>query len=188
MMRCEEAAEAIATLTAGEIDPAVQAGLETHLRGCRACSREAAATRDLLALLGGLEVPDPGPVYWEAFGKRLRSRLVRAERRSRLRRWLQVAAAAVLLAGLVLAVRRPGAPVTPPAPAPETTPPALQAGAEEARLLRLLRSAASGESGAREVQAILDEMVPGDPLELDDALGSFSPKEREELSRDLSGT
>jgi putative zinc finger protein len=176
MNRCEETLKAVTHLAAGEIDPAARRELEAHLRVCPVCSHEATDLRLVLQAIQKADTPDPGESYWSAFDGRLRQRIVRSGFQSRRRRALVLAAAAVLVAGLVLvAIRRDrderdGGP------------------AAEALLEDLLRRAATGPEGIPAAQAILDEMVPGDDLEMDDSLRSLSPEERESLARDLSGT
>ncbi len=190
MMRCASAAEAIGLLVSGEIDGETRAALEVHLRSCSSCAREAARLREAVDLLGVDEVPDPGPAYWASFGRRLRTRITLAERRRAAARWLPLAAAAatiVLLAGLAIRAYRP-APALPLARTIPSHPAAGQAAEQDERIDAVLRRAASATEGRREMRAILDEMVPGDPLEIDDAFDSLPPDEGQPTSGEPSDT
>jgi len=95
-----------------------------------------------MALAREAEVPEPPPLYWEAFDKKLGRRLAE----DRPRRWMPWTAAAALAAGLAVVVLRspqPPAPVAPAAPAvllPEWTP--LPPRDEDAGL-RVLQSVAA---------------------------------------------
>ncbi len=181
MTRCAEVPELVAQLAAREIDPAVRRQLEAHLGDCRACSDEATDLRQTLLALQEGDVPDPGEAYWTAFDSRLSRRIAAYGRRSGIRRFLALAAAAILVVGLALTavtrvrdVRRQAA--------------QIKRHDAETHLEDLLEQAASDQSGLRDAQAILDEMIPVDEVEIEDALGSLSPEEREKLARDLSGT
>lgn len=67
-MDCRETRRMLSAYHDGELSPAERAGVEEHLRGCAGCS-------GLLAALSGfdskVEVPDPGPEYWERFNRRV---------------------------------------------------------------------------------------------------------------------
>ena len=184
MMRCDEA---IGLLVAGEIEEEARAGLEEHLRSCVACARDADRMREAFRALISGEPPDPGPVYWGAFGRRLRDRIALARRRGHLATLLPLAAAAALVVGLAIVLYRPEARDHASARAGRATAPAVAvpAGPLEGEAEAVLRRAASEEAGRREIEAILDEIAPGDPLEIDDALSSLSPEESERLTREL---
>jgi len=186
MMRCDEA---MGLLVSGEIDEEARAGLEEHLRSCAACARDADRVREAFRVLtsDADDPPDPGPVYWNAFGRRLRNRIVLSKRRSRLRTLLPLAAAAALVVGLAVVLYRPEVREHPSALAGRETAPArtIRAGPVEGEAEAVLRRAASEEEGRREIEAILDEVAPGDPLELEDALGTLSPEDSERLTKEL---
>ncbi len=188
MKRCEDFQDDLAGLLAGEIDAAARRSLGEHLRACPACRDDAAGLKEVVALVGEDAVPEPGPAYWSTFGDRLRARIAAARARTGARTILAAAAALVVLAGLALLART--APVgRPQGPAPGVArsiagPPED----DETRFEALLSHATSREEGRRALGVILDEMVPGDPLELEEGLGAMSPEEMENMTRDLSAT
>ena len=186
MMPCDEA---MGLLVSGEIEEEARAGLEEHLRSCAACGRDADRVREAFrALTSDADAPpDPGPVYWSAFGRRLRDRIALSKRRSRLQALLPLAAAAVLVVGLAVVLHRQEVRERPSGRAGRETAPArtIPAGPIEGEAEAVLRRAASEEEGRREIEAILDEVAPGDPLELEDALGSLSPEDSERLTKEL---
>lgn len=55
-----------------EISPAGRAAVEAHLQGCPACARLLAAMERLDA---NVEVPEPGPEYWDRFNRRVEDRI-----------------------------------------------------------------------------------------------------------------
>lgn len=74
-MDCREARTLLAAYHDGELAPDDRARVEGHLRLCGECAA-------LLARLAGVDanvdVPDPGPAYWERFNRRVMDR-VRSE-------------------------------------------------------------------------------------------------------------
>jgi hypothetical protein len=95
-----------------------------HLAGCAACRQQLAELRDSMALLRDADVPEPSPLFWTQFSRRI-SETVAAEPPSR-RGWLVslqarvVVPVAVAAAVALFAVGlRPSAP--PSASAPLTT-------------------------------------------------------------------
>ncbi len=177
MIRCDEA---MGLLVSGEIEEEARVRLEQHLRSCAACARDADRVGEALRVLtsDADDPPDPGPVYWNAFGGRLRDRIALSKRRSRLGALLPLAAAAALVVGLAVVLYRRAGGETAPA---QTIP----AGPVEGEAEAVLRRAASAEEGRREIEAILDEVAPGDPLELEDALGTLSSEDSERLTKEL---
>ena len=190
MLACDAARDRIAPWIAGEIDQEARRDLEAHLGGCPGCSAEAARIRQALALLETDEAPDPGPLYWSSFGPRLRARIAASARRRLVLRLASAAAAALAVAGLaVFQIRLPSAPpglagggrVAAPPPPPR----ALPVAEAEARLGALLRQAVAEGQDFSDLDAILDEIAPLDPLDAADALGRFSAEEGRALSEEL---
>ena len=191
MLACDAARDRIAPWIAGEIDQQARRDLEAHLGGCPGCSAEAARIRQALALLETDEAPDPGPLYWSSFGPRLRARIAASARRRLVLRLASAAAAAALaVAGLaVFQIRLPSAPpglagggrVAAPPPPPR----ALPVAEAEARLGALLRQAVAEGQDFSDLDAILDEIAPLDPLDATDALGRISGEEGHALSEEL---
>jgi hypothetical protein len=190
MLACDGARDRMAPWIAGEMEPAACRELEAHLRACPGCSAEAEHIRRALALLETVEAPDPGPLYWSSFGPRLRARLAASARRRRALRLAAVAAAAALaVAGLAMLQFRHGTapPVVAAGGRPETrpAPQALPVEEAEARLSAVLRQAVAEGQDLTDLDAILDEIAPLDPLDAADALGRISPEEGRSLSEDL---
>ncbi|MGH9750022.1 MAG: anti-sigma factor family protein [Candidatus Polarisedimenticolia bacterium] len=179
----------VGPFVAGELPEPDRRRLESHLRGCAGCTAEAALLRRLLQAVAAGEPQEPGPVYWEAFGPRLRRRL-EADRRRRTRatRW-GIAAAVLLAAGLAAEGgrswwgRRP-------APGPVAREVAARATLEEiaraeARLDDLLRAAVRARTGGT-LRAVEDEVAADDPLALEDDLIRLSAPERAGLLRRMT--
>ena len=98
------------------LEGAAEAEARGHLESCLACASRVEEGRRGLALAGDAEVPEPSPLYWEAF-RRSVGRRIEAERtgRSWRRTWLPVLAAAAGLALVVPALRGPERTPAPPA-------------------------------------------------------------------------
>lgn len=97
VVKCEEVWREISNYLDGEVDPALRAAMEEHIRGCKHCSAVLNGTRNVVQLYGDermVEVP-------LGFSYRLHRRLednVHPTRRS-LFGWMVAAAAAILVAG-----------------------------------------------------------------------------------------
>ena len=177
MTGCAGTRERITTCLSGEIDPDARRVLEDHLSICAACAADAGRLRQALDLLADGDVPDPGPVYWSSFGRRLRARIDAARRRVRLLRWTAtIAAAAVIVAGLSLQKPRHGIAPPPRVPTVEEA---------EARLRDALRRAAAEGDEPIPIETILDEIAPGDSLEGTGLTGEPTPEDERRLSDDL---
>jgi len=190
MNECDAIRGAAARMAAGdpELSDAERTSVTDHLRACAACAGEVAVLAPAFEALRQEEVPDPGAPYWAGFAGRLRSRIAGARRRSRLAGAAALAAAAVILvvAGLTLH-RRAG---SPPAPGPDAAGAEPAAGPErraEARIEALLGEGPERDANRRQIETILDEMVPVDPLAIDDALDALSPDQARALIREMRG-
>lgn len=96
----------------------VDAEALAHVRGCASCARALADTREMLDVALDADVPEPAPMYWEAFRTQVRRRIEAERRRSPWALgWPALLAAAALLA---VAVARPWTPRTPPSSAAAT--------------------------------------------------------------------
>jgi len=99
VIRCEEVWLEISDYLEGEVDPALRASMEEHLRGCKHCTAVLDGTRNVVQLYGDermMEVP-------LGFSHRLHRRLednMRGSRRSFLG-WMVASAAAVITVGVV---------------------------------------------------------------------------------------
>ena len=94
---CEHVWREVSNYLEGEVDPALRAAIEEHIRGCRHCKAVLDGSRNVIALYGDdrvLEVP-------VGFSRRLQQRLEAsvAPRRGGSMGWLVAVAAAALLAG-----------------------------------------------------------------------------------------
>src|SRR5258706_4407985 len=102
VIRCEEVWLEISNYLEGEVDPALRASMEEHLRGCKHCTAVLDGTRNVVQLYGDermMEVP-------LGFSHRLHRRLednMRGSRRSFLGWMVASAAAAITIGGLELA-------------------------------------------------------------------------------------
>jgi hypothetical protein len=83
-----------------------------HLRGCPSCAARLAEAEEGLVLARHDEVPEPSPLYWEAFRRNVGRRIEGEPRRVSRLAWLVPIAAAAGIAAVVL-VRGPVRPVSP---------------------------------------------------------------------------
>ncbi|MBP2673725.1 MAG: Anti-sigma factor [Deltaproteobacteria bacterium] len=111
-MDCREIRANLAAYHDGELAPADRARVEAHLGGCGEC---AAILARLAAIDADVDVPDPGPGYWERFNRRVMDRLekdaavpgtVLRPKRGWARRQLPYFIPAVAAAALLLVVVR----------------------------------------------------------------------------------
>ena len=85
-----------------------------HAGECAACSVRLDGLRDTLRTARGAEVPEPSPLYWEAFRRNLDRRLAEEPRAPRRASWfLPLLATAALVAIVVALPRRGGGPAGP---------------------------------------------------------------------------
>jgi hypothetical protein len=122
------------------------AAVRRHVEACGACRErvaEAAAGWDLAA---GADVPEPAPVYWDAFRKQV-GRRVGSERGSRPVAWLPALAAAAVIAIGVGWLKPALAPTRPVSTLPAWSA-ALPAPGEEAGLAQLGLDTATAEEWA----------------------------------------
>jgi hypothetical protein len=166
-----------------------------HLEACGACRGQVEALARILAEAGGIEVPEPSPLFWERFSARV-SEAIREDDPARPSGWrvftgLRVLAAAgavaAVLALLLVAPwtprQVPGTPAVPTAPpvavaAPPPLAAAQEAGGDEQSwgVLETLAAEADVAGGDVEEAAV----VPG---VADGALQQLSAEERDELVR-----
>jgi hypothetical protein len=141
-MNCADARTRLAARHDGELAPAERALVDEHLRGCGECSA-------ILARLAGIDanvdVPDPGPEYWEQFNRRVMERVendaavpakVLRPKRGWARRQLPYFIPAVAAAALLLVIVRqtgmdPFSRTSAP-PAPREAPGAVMQAAQKA--------------------------------------------------------
>jgi hypothetical protein len=90
------------------------AGARRHVQACAACRERVEAAASGLDLAQDADVPEPSPLYWEAFRRQV-GRKVGAERRWRPAAWapaLAAAAVAVIAIGLLTPNRQPAQPTS----------------------------------------------------------------------------
>ena len=106
VVSCEQVWREVSNYLDGEVDPALCAAIEEHIRGCQRCAAVVDGTRNVIQIYGDermLEVP-------LGFSHRLHRKLdenMPRDRRSFLG-WMVAAAAAVLIAGSIELVRYSG--------------------------------------------------------------------------------
>lgn len=152
-----------------------------HRESCPTCASRVEEARDGLGLAREADVPEPSPLYWEAFRRSVERRIAaEAKGRGWRRTWLPVLAAAAGLALIVPALRGPGRPSPSPAPvlpAWSALPPA-----EEDAALAVLEGVALADAGL--------PIVEGD-RGLAEELARLSDEEawavRDALRRNLAG-
>lgn len=97
VVSCDQVWREVSNYLDGEIEPALRAAMDEHIRGCARCAAVLAGTRNVIQLYGD-ERMSPVPL---GFSRRLERRLeenLSGSRRSFLG-WMVSAAAALLLAG-----------------------------------------------------------------------------------------
>jgi len=95
------------------------ASAPAHLASCAACRKQLDDLRAALTMASGAEVPEPSPLFWDAFSERVRT-AIEEDPRPRAQWWTRLALPATALvaaAALVLIVRvsspRPSTPFAP---------------------------------------------------------------------------
>lgn len=114
------------------------ADVRRHVQACAACRERVEATASGLALAQAADVPEPSPLYWEAFRRQV-GRKVGAERRWRPAA-LAAAAVAVIAIGLLTPNRQPAQP-TSTLPAWSASPPSAEDDSGLAQLFALATEA-----------------------------------------------
>jgi hypothetical protein len=158
------------------VEASADADARAHLVGCAECRSRRDEAREVLRLAREADVPEPSPLYWEAFRRQVGRRI--AEDRRPARAWLLplAAAAAALLFVVPLlrnAVPHGSGPGAPPLPAWS----ALPEGDEDEGL------ALVAESGIAET----DLAAVGEMKGLDEVLGDLSEEELSAVESLLRG-
>ena len=187
MIDCESARQAIANRLAGDIDDANLRELATHLETCSDCVDDARILDGAVGALKNDEVPDPGPVYWASFGRRLRDRIALSRGRFRRRSAALLAAVAALATVLALQTMRVGRSTPPDQGSPTALATVQTSRYEMDRLQKILERISAAKEGRSVLRAVLDDLGPADPLEFDEALERLTPEESAILGRELSG-
>jgi hypothetical protein len=95
--------------------------LVPHLAACDVCRHQLAELKAMMSVAGGVDVPEPSPLFWDHFSARVRD-AVAADGQPRRSFWswprLAMPAAAAALAGVVLTVVLNIGRVAPQAPPP----------------------------------------------------------------------
>lgn len=133
---------------------------QVHLDACAECRQHLEEAREALGWAHDAAVPEPSPLFWESFRRKVSRRIEQRERWATVGR---VAGLTALAASLILAVRVGGpAPVSAPAEARLPAWSALPAVEEDASL-DVLRAAFAGEQaelalGAADLAAAVIEL------------------------------
>jgi hypothetical protein len=148
-----------------------------HVEECASCGERMRELEQTLRLVADAEVPEPSPLYWEAFRRQIASRLDEAPRPFAGRRFWISGLAAVAAAGLVMATLVPWSPSGTPA-VPQRPLPAWSALPEDddAALTVLQRLAPSDDD--------LDSLGAGGVA---DRLADLSDEESRSLTEALRG-
>jgi hypothetical protein len=111
-----------------------------HVDTCEGCRAKVESARAGLRLAAGADVPEPSPLYWEAFRRQVDRRLDAREPVVRFWRWVSVAAVSAAVLVLVVLGPRPAERLSTPSalPAWSALPPA-----EEDVALPILEALAS---------------------------------------------
>lgn len=144
------------------------ADVRRHVQACAACRERVEATASGLALAQAADVPEPSPLYWEAFRRQV-GRKVGAERRWRPAA-LAAAAVAVIAIGLLTPNRQPAQP-TSTLPAWSASPPSAE---DDSGLAQLSALATDAEgmalAGCRGVADCLSGLSAEETMALADVL------------------
>lgn len=150
----------------------------THLSSCDECRVQLDALRTDLLAIASVEVPEPAPMYWEAFRRQVGRRL-EGEPRRRAWAWLWVPALAAVVAVVVLMRAPPDPHGRPHGVASLPAWSALPASDDDAGLSVLQALADGGQLGAAPgcdevaacVEALSDEDVKALAEKLQGELG-----------------
>ena len=142
-----------------------------HAETCAACAERVEEARGGRVLARDAEVPEPSPLYWEAFRRNVERR-IESDSTGRSRRWpwlpVVAAAAAVLLAVPAL---RPAFAPAPVLPAWSALPPADQdTGLAVLEGLDIADADLSAVDGERDVVEALADLSDDEAVEFQDAL------------------
>lgn len=137
-----------------------------HIEACAECRARLDEARAGLTLAREADVPEPSPLYWEAFRRQVGRRIV--EERPRWHRWLVPLAAATAVLTLAVPILDgpvPESPAVPVLPAWSALPPA-----DEDEGLAVLKGLGVAEA---------DLAAVGESSGLDEALGDLSDEEQD---------
>jgi hypothetical protein len=142
-----------------------------HVEACVACAERVEEARGGRALAREAEVPEPSPLYWDAFRRNVGRRIEKdSAGRSWRWAWLPVAAAAAAVLLAVPALRPPFSP-TPVLPAWSALPPADQdAGLAVLEGLDIADADLSAVEGERDMIESLADLSDDEARAFQDAL------------------
>lgn len=109
------------------VDDAATPAAQAHVAACAECRGRVEEAREGLALSREAEIPEPSPLYWQAFRRQVGRRVETESRRASWWRLVPIAAAAAGLIAMVPILHAPApAPVGPSLPAWSALPPVDQ--------------------------------------------------------------
>lgn len=161
---------------------AAEAPSHPHVAACAACRADVASARFALAEARGVEAPEPSPLFWEHFSRRISERLAADPAPAKTWRpgWRVAVPLAVGVAALVVAVAVDRG----TAPRPDAAPPAAAIGSDsqattpdETNWLVLSRMA-----GEFDVQTLSDSLGKPSHSAVESAVWQLSERERAELA------
>jgi len=163
-----------------EVEGRLPDARRAHLDACRTCAARAVVVRETLHDVRAPDVPEPSPLFWDHFSLRVRD-AVRHTRPDPVPWWRHpawaVACSVVLVAAVLIGIRDVRLP-TPVAPAPSTSGSAAPASVDDLAWSLLTEVASTVEQ--QDPQAAPFAVRPS---EVDRAVVSLSPAERQELRR-----
>src|SRR5262245_52742203 len=111
MNACEKIQEYFVEALYEELEPGRRAEMEEHLKGCPDCSSEMEGLRSTLDIMSRRERPEVDTKDWDAFDRKLQSRIQASERTNviafrRVPKWAWQIAAAFILIGLGVVIGR----------------------------------------------------------------------------------
>lgn len=92
----------------GALNAADRGRVEDHLASCAACRQQLAELRGTLVSVAAVDVPEPSPLFWEHFSRRIHEAVDGELQRPLGRSWVRWLFPAVAVAGLLLFVVAPG--------------------------------------------------------------------------------
>lgn len=134
------------------LEDEAEASQRTHAGECAACAVRLAGLSDTLRTARGADVPEPSPLYWEAFRRNLDRRLAQEPRAARPWAWLVPLLATAAAVAMVVALPQRGD--VPAGPSAVASPAAVLAAwsalppAEEDAALSALEGFVAADGGA----------------------------------------
>lgn len=108
VVSCEEVWREVSNYLEGEVDPALRAAMEEHLRGCKHCTAVLDGTRNVIQLYGDERMVEVPLGFSHRLHRRLEENMPANNTRRTFLGWMVAAAAGVLVAGGFVSARSSG--------------------------------------------------------------------------------